>query len=185
MSRKSLVAVLGVAGLLAVVLVSVAAAGSNGNGPVQTRVFGGGNIPIHSCTDGAAQFCTGVTREFSILAISDPNEDVTYGTITFGNPEIAQGVNLVVRVTCLAVSGNVAEIGGVIVQDPNNPSYIGGPFQMFVRDSGQPGAVARDGVSPVFLPPTFDKANCRHLSSNAFDSGYFTLAYGDVAVEHR
>ena len=183
MSRRSLVALL-VAGLLAVVLVSVATAGSNGNGPVQTRVYGGGNIPIHSCTDGAAQFCTGVTREFSVLAVSDPNEDVTYGTITFGNPEVAHGVNLVVRVTCLAVSGNVAEIGGVITQ-AIDPTAVGGQMELFVRDSGQPGAVARDGVSPVFLPPTFDKANCRHLSSNAYDSGYFTLAYGDVAVEHR
>jgi hypothetical protein len=175
---------LGGAALLAAVLVSAAAAGSSSNGPPQTRVYGGGNVPIYSCTDGANTFCTQVTREFSMLAIHDPNEDVTYGTITVGNPERDHGINSVVRVTCLAVSGNVAEVGGVIVQDPNNPSFVGGPFEMFVRDSGQPGAVSRDGVSPVFSSPPPGKANCNDVSSDAFGYGFFTLTYGDIAIQN-
>jgi hypothetical protein len=127
-----------------------------------------------------------VTREFSISAVHDPNEDVTYGTIIGGNPERDHGINSVVRVTCLAVSGNVAEVGGVIVQDPNNPSYVGGPFQMFVRDSGQPGAVARDGVSPVFSSPPPGKATCSSsdAASDAFGYGFFTLTYGDIAIQN-
>jgi hypothetical protein len=169
---------------VAAVVVSVATAGSSSNGPPQIRVFGGGNIPIYSCTDGNG-FCTQVTREFSISAVYDPNEDVTYGTNIGGNPEKDHGINSVVRVTCLAVSGDVAEIGGVIVQDPNNPSYIGGPFQMFVRDSGQPGAVARDGVSPVFSSPPPGKATCSSsdAASDAFGYGFFTLTYGDIAIQ--
>jgi hypothetical protein len=179
--RKSVVALLGVAVVVAAALVSVAVAGSTSNGPPQTRVYGGGNIPINSCTDGAATFCTGVTREFSILAIHDPNEDVTYGTITFGNPEIAQGVNNVVRVTCLVVSGSVADVGGVIVQSLD-PSTIGGSFELFLRDSGQPGTVSRDGVSPIAPGPPA-KTNCRGVSSDAYAPGFFTLTYGDIAIQ--
>jgi hypothetical protein len=184
-TRRSWVALLlGGAVLLAAVLVSEAAAGPSSNGPPQTRVYGGGNIPIYTCTDGANMFCTQVTREFSMLAIHDPNEDVTYGTISVGNPERDHGINSVVRVTCLAVSGDVAEVGGVIVQDPNNPSFVGGPFEMFVRDSGQPGAVSRDGVSPVFSSPPPGKATCNDVSRDAFGYGFFPLTYGDVAVEN-
>jgi hypothetical protein len=169
----------------AAVLVSVAAAGSSSNGPPQIRVYGGGNVPIYSCTDGATKFCTQVTREFSIFAVHDPNEDVTYGTITGGNPEKDQGINSVIRVTCIAVSGNVAELGGVVVQAPNNPASIGEPFWMFVRDSGQPGAVSRDGVSAAFFgSPGDPKATCHDASSDAFGVGFFTLKYGDIAVEN-
>lgn len=167
----------------AAVLVPAAVAGSSSNGPPQTRVYGGGNIPINSCTDGATPFCAITTREFSMLAIHDPNEDVTYGTVTHGNPEINNGVSFKGRVTCLAVSGNVAEVGGVIVYS-SNPSFVGGPFNLFVRDSGQPGTVSRDGVSPIFVgTPSDPKATCRDLSSDAFGTGYFSLTYGDVAVE--
>jgi hypothetical protein len=166
------------------VLVSVATAGSaSGNGPVQTRVYGGGRIPVGSCTDGSAQFCSGVTREFSILAISDPNEDVTYGAITIGTVEHG-GPVYVARVSCLAVSGNLAEIGGIVV-DSADPSRVGDTLHLFVRDSGAPGAAARDGVSPLFVDLPQGKPTCRDLSSNAFGNGYFTLAYGDVAVENR
>jgi hypothetical protein len=182
MHRMTLVA----AALLAVaaVVVSAAAAGSSsGNGPVQARVYGGGQIPVGSCSDGSTQFCSGVTREFSILAISDPNEDVTYGTVTIGNIEHG-GPVYVVHVKCLAVGGDLAEIGGVVV-DSADPTQVGDTLHLFVRDSGQPGAAARDGVSPLFVDPPQGKPTCRDLSSDAFGNGYFTLAYGDVAVEDR
>jgi hypothetical protein len=182
--RRSAV-LLSVAGLIGVaaVLVPAAVAGSSSNGPPQTRVYGGGNVPINSCTDGTSQFCTQVTREFSIFAVRDPNEQVTYGTITGGNPEVAHGINSVVRVTCLAVSGNVAEVGGVVVQAPNHPENIGNPYLLFVRDSGQPGTVARDGVSPVFTGPPPGKPTCSDVSSNAFGLGFFALTYGDIAIQ--
>jgi hypothetical protein len=167
------------------VLVSVAAAGSSSNGPPQTRVYGGGNVPIGSCSDGASGFCTGVTREFSVFAVHDPNEQITYGTITVGNPENDGGVNSVIRVTCLAVSGNVAEVGGVVMQSPNHPETIGYPYILFFRDSGKPGAVSRDGFSPSFTGPPAGKPTCSSsdASSDAFGYGFFTLAYGDIAIE--
>jgi len=173
-------AVVGAAG----VLVSVATAGSgSGNGPVQTRVYGGGRIPAGSCTDGSSQFCSPVSREFSILAVSDPQEDVTYGTVTLGNTEHG-GPVFVMRVKCLAVAGNLAEIGGTVL-DSADASQVGDTLHLFVRDSGQPGTAARDGVSPLFIDPPQGKPTCRDLSSGAFGYGYFPLAYGDVAVENR
>jgi hypothetical protein len=174
------------AALLAVaaVVVSAAFAGSNsGTGPVQARVYGGGRIPVGSCTDGSTVFCSGVTREFSIFAVSDPNEDVTYGTVTVGNVEHG-GPVYVVRVKCLAVDGNIAEIGGVVV-DSAAVGQVGDTFHVFVRDSGEPGAAARDGFSPLFVDPPQGKPTCGDLSSDAFGYGYFALAFGDIAVEDR
>jgi hypothetical protein len=118
-----------------------------------------------------------------MLAVSDPNEDVTYGTVTIGNVEHG-GPVYVMHVTCLAVVGNVAEIGGIVV-DSADPTEIGDTLHLFVRNSGQPGAAARDGVSPLFIDPPQGKPTCHDLSSDAFGNGFFTLAYGDVAIENR
>jgi hypothetical protein len=181
--RRWVVLLLGGAVLLAAVLVSGAAAGSSSNGPPQTRVYGGGNIPVNSCTDGATTFCTSYTREFSILAVHDPNDDVTYGTITVGSVE-SGGVVFAVRVTCLAVSGNVAEVGGVIVQDAFDPSFVGGPLELFLRDSGQPGTASRDGVSPNFIDQPPVKPTCRDVSGDAFGYGFFPLTNGDIAIQN-
>jgi len=170
--------------IVAAVLVSAATAGlDSGNGPEQARVYGGGRIPVGSCTDGSTQFCSGVTREFSILAVSDPQENVTYGTVTIGNIEHGGPVYRV-HVKCLAVADNVAEIGGIVV-DSADPTQVGDTLRVFVRDSADPGSSARDGVSPLFVDPPQGRPTCRDLASNAFGYGYFTLAYGDVAVENR
>ena len=163
---------------VAAVLVPAAVAGSSSNGPPQTRVFGGGNIPAGSCSDGASTFCTAGLREFSILAIHDPNEDVTYGTLTIARGAFTE----VVRVTCLAVSGNVAEVGGVVVQ-ANGGATLGVPYNVFLRDSGQPGAAARDGLSPSFAGAPGTKPTCNDLSTDAFGAGFLTLANGDIAIQ--
>ena len=180
--RKSLVV------LVALVLVVVAAGGAfasslSANGPVQNRVYGGGRIPVGTCSDGPSQFCTQVTREFSLFAVSSPQGGGAYGTVTFGNVEHG-GPVYAVRVTCLAVSGNLAEIGGVVV-DSADPTAIGGAFRVFVRDSGTPGSAARDGVSPLFPEAPPAQATCGDLSTGALGSGYFALASGDVVVEGR
>jgi hypothetical protein len=151
-----------------------------GNQPAQKLVFGGGRIPAGSCSDGSTSFCTSVTREFSIYAVSNPQDGGTYGNIITGNVEHG-GVANVVRVTCLAASGDVAEIGGVILQAADS-STVGGSFRLFVRDSGQPGTVARDGVSPSFVDPPPAKPTCGDLATGAFGFGFMPLAYGDLVV---
>jgi hypothetical protein len=170
---------LGGAVLLAAVLVSGAAAGSSSNGPPQLRVYGGGNVGPGHCTDGPTPFCSDAKREFSLLAIHDPNENVTYGTLSGAN-------STVVRVTCIAVSGNVAEVAGVILQMPDS-SFVGGPFWSFVRDSGPTGADPRDGISPAFFDyPSAGKATCSRsdAASDAFGVGFFPLTNGDIAIQN-
>lgn len=175
--RKSVVALLGVAGVMTAVLVSVAAAGSSSNGPPQIRVYGGGNVGPGHCTDGPTPFCSGALREFSLLAIRDPNANVTYGNIIGADGRLA-------RVTCIAVSGNVVEVGGVSVSNPD-PSFVGAPSWTFFRDSGQPGSDQRDGISPTFFGAQGDKPTCSKsdADSDAFGSGFFPLTNGDIAIQ--
>jgi len=176
--RKAAIALLGVAGVIAAVVVSVAAAGSSSNGPPQLRVYGGGNVGAGHCTDGPNVFCSDALREFSLLAIRDPNENVTYGSFIGADGRL-------VRVTCIAVSGNVAEVGGVIVSNPD-PSIVGGPSWTFFRDSGQPGSDQRDGISPTFfdLPPAKPTCSKSDAASDAFGDGFFPLTNGDISIQN-
>lgn len=177
--RRSVFALLGVAGigLLAAVLVSGAAAGSSSNGPPQLRVYGGGNVGPGYCTDGPTQFCSQAVREFSLFAIRDPNEGVTYGTLSGGNGSV-------VRVTCIAVSGNVAEVGGLMTQNPD-PSLVGAPSWTFFRDSGPTSATPRDGISPTFfgVPGARPTCSSSDAAGDAFGDGFFPVNNGDIAIQ--
>ncbi len=158
-------------------------AGSDGgNGPAQDRVFGGGRTFGDSCTDGSTQYCSAATRELSFLAVSDGEGGGAHGTLTYGTLEFG-GPIYAVRVTCLAVEGNVAEIGGTVVSSAELPAQIGDAFHMLVRDSGEPGSTARDGVSQLFVDPPQSPPTCGGLLDEASEYGFFTLAFGDVAVE--
>jgi hypothetical protein len=123
---------------------AVAFAGS-GTGPAQDRVFGGGRTFGNDCTDGSEPYCSPVTREFSFLAVADGEGGAAHGTVTYGNLEFG-GAIYVVRVACLAVEGNVAEIGGTVVRSAL-PDQVGDAFHMLVRDSGEPGTVAAGDVA--------------------------------------
>lgn len=142
-------------------------------GPAQDRVYGGGFVPAGACTSGPDVFCTQGDREFSVLAVSSPGGGGAYGTVNFKT--------FTARVTCLAVNGNSAEIGGVVSDGPN----AGDAYRLFVRDNGAPGSATPDEVSANFidLPPV--QATCNDLDSNALGSGYFTLAHGDLVVDDR
>lgn len=88
----------------------------------------------------------------------------------------------VVRVACLAVEGNVVEIGGTIVRSAL-PGQVGDAFHVLVRDSGEPGSTTRDGVSPLFVDPPQSQPTCGDLLDESSEYGFFTLAAGDVTVE--
>ena len=77
---------------------------------------------------------------------------------------------------------NVAEVGGVVVQS-SNWSGVGLPYNLFVRDSGQPGTGSRDGFSPSFVGNPGEAPSCKDVSSDAFGSGFLTLTYGDIAIQ--
>lgn len=173
MKTLSAFAALGLVALAAGASFAFADAGG-GNEPVQKLVFGGGRIPAGSCTDGPTSSCTAVTREFSVYAVSSPQDGGTRGAIIAGDSR-HRGSPDVVRVTCFAVSGNTAEIGGVIMQAADR-STLGGSFRLFVRDSGQPGA------SPSFVDPPSAQAACRDVTSGAFGYGYMSFTDGGLVV---
>jgi hypothetical protein len=163
---------------------TVAFAGyGDGNNPAQARVFGGGRTFGNDCTDGEDRYCSPVTRELSFAAVSEQQGGGAEGTLTYGTLEFG-GTIYVVRVACLAVEGNVAEIGGTIVKSPALPSQVGDGFHTLVRDSGDPGSTTRDGVGPIFVDPAESEPTCGDLLDEASEYGYFTLAAGDVAVEN-
>jgi hypothetical protein len=158
------------------------AGSSTGNG-ADGRVFGGGRTFGNDCTNGPEPYCSPVTREFSFVAVSDGQGSGAHGTLTYGNLEFG-GTVYVVRVACLAVGDNVAEIGGTIVKSPALPSQVGDDFHMLVRDSGEPGSTTRDGVGPIFVDPPAVEPTCGDLLDEAYEYGFFTLAAGDLAVEN-
>jgi hypothetical protein len=88
-------------------------------------------------------------------------------------------------VTCIAVSGNVAELGGVMTQNPD-PSLVGDSSWTFFRDSGPTGADPRDGISPTFFAPPPAKPTCSSsdAASDAFGDGFFPLTNGDIAIQN-
>ena len=161
---------------------ALAFAGSGSSSDAQARVFGGGRTFGNDCTDGSTPYCSSVTRELSFLAVSDGQGADAHGTVTYGNLE-SGGPVYVVRVACLAVEDNVAEIGGTIVKSAALPAQVGDTFHMLVRDSGEPGSTARDGVSPLFVDPPESEPTCGDLLDEASEYGFFTLAAGDLAVE--
>ena len=48
---------------------------------------------------------------------------------------------------------------------------------------GEPGSIARDGVGQIFVDPSDGKPTCGDLVGEASEYGFFTLAFGDIAVE--
>jgi hypothetical protein len=175
--------VLMLVGLIAGATLAFAESGGD-TGSAQVRAFGGGRTFGDSCTDGSTQYCSQATRELSFDAVSDGQGDGAHGTLTYGTLEFG-GPIYVVRVGCLAVEGNVAEIGGTIVSSPELPSQVGNSFHMLVRDSGEPGSTSRDGVGQLFVDAPQSDPTCGDLLDEADEYGFFTLAFGDVAVENR
>ena len=177
--RKILVAAAILGGIVAVYALTAGAVPNAG--PAQDRVFGGGTF-APGCSDGPSPACFAAGREFSLLAVGNPNGLDAYGTFRYGRPD-AGVTNTVGRVTCLSVRGNDAMIGGVIAESAD-PSFVGGPFMFFVHDTSTAGSFDRDRVSANFVDlPTAAPADCSQLDSNALGIGYFTLKTGDVVVE--
>jgi hypothetical protein len=151
---------------------TLALAASSANGPPQDRIYGGGLVTAGSCTDGSVPFCTPGDRNFSVLAVSSPHGGGAYGTV--------RTQTFTAQVTCLATSGNTAEIGGVITDGAD----VGDTLRVFVKDGGGPGT-SGDGISPYFIDPPSTPETCTDVGSNALGAGYFVVAHGDVAVENH
>jgi hypothetical protein len=172
MVRKLVVASL-VVGVLAAAGVAWSS-GVLGGGPVQIRIYGGGQVATPSA----------VPHTISIDANANPQGGEAYGTLRYaGNPPGFLG-----NVTCLTVVGNSALVGGFVRQPA---AFAGADFLYAVTDNGPPGSGADQAgfidVSPELdtppytgLPADFPRTCPATVDLQVF--GAFPLT-GDVSIE--
>lgn len=121
------------AGACAMAIVAVATSfGASGNAGPRDALWGGGHFRWYF--GELAQ-----ERDFSINAELGRFGDAD-GTFVYGNNGSNGNVN---SVSCLAVSGNHAVIGGVF--------QLGGKYVLYAVDNGTPASAVRDQVTPVLL----------------------------------
>jgi hypothetical protein len=126
------------------------AAGSSSNRPPQLRVYGGGNVPINSCSDGATPFCTHITREYSIFAVHDQTKALPKAPSPPARPEL----------------GGVRTAGSLVAQLPTGQSGFAAvirklstvaetscPCQVdvFALRSTPTKTLSLNGFSPIFI----------------------------------
>jgi hypothetical protein len=132
---------------LALVALAIAGFAYSSGGPNeqlvhQDRLYGGGGTEP-GCFVPDIHFCRPVRTNFAIDAHA--NQD---GNAAFGDYLSGAGHN---QVTCLAVHGSNAVVGGITVSSPN-PANVGSFFATFYVDNGTP-AFGGDLVSPHYVGP--------------------------------
>jgi hypothetical protein len=114
----------------------------------QDRLYGGGgNDP--GCFVPDINFCRPSAFNFAIDAHATRTGNAAYGDFMYGAPGFRDDGG---QVTCLAVDGQNAVIGGITVSS-SNPSVVGGLFAVFFVDRGTPAFGDRDLVSPRYSGP--------------------------------
>jgi hypothetical protein len=160
-------------GVALAALVSATAAWSTGvlgGGPAQIRIYGGGQF-------------AGI-RTISLDAVANPQGQGAYGTLRYAGA--APGFRG--DVTCLAVFGHAAVVGGFVREGPAN--FVDADFLYGVIDNGPPGSGTDQAgfldVSPELdpypgLPADFPKT-CPTAEGAQANFGSFPLT-GDVSIE--
>jgi hypothetical protein len=145
----------------------------------QDRLYGGGGTEP-GCFVPDIGFCRPGSTNFAIDAQASKS----------GNAASGDYVNAVVhnQVTCLAVHGKNAVVGGIIVSS-TDPSRIGSFFATFYVDNGPPGS-GGDLVSPNYGGPTWPPGFpyvCPSPDTGAPAFGlirsFLPLSRGDIVVQ--
>ena len=131
---------------LALSTLAIAGFADSSNGPNnqlagQNRLYGGGGTDP-GCFVPDIGFCRTATTDIAIDAHSTESGHGAYGDM---NSKLGRHE----QITCLAVDGNKAAIGGVIIDSPN-AAEIGSYFLMFFVDGGTSGS---DLASPFYNAP--------------------------------
>jgi hypothetical protein len=160
-----------------------ASGGPNAQLVPQDRLYGGGGTDP-GCFVPDIGFCRVVPTNFAIDAHASSTDEAAYGDLVS-----ASGHK---QVTCLAVDGNNAVIGGVIVSAPD-PSSEGSFFAQFFVDNGTI-AFGGDFASPFYVgpadpsawPPGFPDV-CPSPDTGAPDFGlirsFLPISRGDIVVQ--
>ena len=181
-SRLALIVTLA-AGTLAIAGLAYSSGGPNAQLVAQDRLYGGGGTDP-GCFVPDIGFCRTVPTNFAIDAHATRTGQAAYGDMVSGNGHK--------QVTCLAVDGNNAVIGGTIVAAPD-PSIDGFLFVQFFVDNGTI-AFGGDLASPFYngpadpsgWPPGFPYV-CPSPDSGAPEFGlirsFLPISRGDVVVQ--
>jgi hypothetical protein len=108
----------------------------------QDRLYGGGGTDP-GCFVPDIGFCRIGSTDFSVDAHATGSGHAAYGDLLFGANHI--------QVTCLAVDGSKAAVGGIIVSSAN--SAINGYLGLFFFVDGGPPNAHLDQVSPFYNGP--------------------------------
>jgi hypothetical protein len=150
----------------------------------QDRVYGGGGTDP-GCFVPDIDFCRTGSTNFSIDAHATSTDQAAHGDHVSGAGQS--------QVTCLAVHGNKAVVGGVSVSSPD-PSRVGWLFAIFYVDGGTPVSGELDLESPRYSgpadpsawPPGFPYV-CPSPDTGAPDFGlipsFLPIARGDIVVQ--
>jgi hypothetical protein len=148
-------------------------------------VVGGGRFGP-GCFDLNQSFCFPAPRDLSVDAHLEKDGTKVSGVVYYGNNDGVQRVRI--DVTCLAVAGNRAAIGG-IVRDHSSPEFVGWGALLFLIDNGQPGLPSRDRSSPLFVDsltstgwPAGFPYTCPAPDSTINNIGFQALHSGDIVV---
>jgi hypothetical protein len=155
--------------------------------PAFTAVVGGFHRDLGACfylLDGTRTFCSARALDISVDAHGLGTGGPATGTFLSGTNGDTNGLRA--RVTCMTVIGNRAVVGGLITDDPSNPTFVGYGLQFYVIDNGDPGNnPTRDKVSgnEISSPDEFAPGFPQHCGApiSTF-TGYTDLLAGDVSI---
>jgi hypothetical protein len=177
MYRYALVAAAALAALATVGLAN-SASGPGSQLANQDRLYGGGSVTAPD----------GTPRNFGLDAHAAASAGGAYGDIEYGGTFHDEHE----QVTCLSVRGNMAAVGGIVVQ-ADRPEIVGMYVLQLYADDGTPASGTPDqgtlqDIAPAgdpgwpagfpYLCPTPDAA----LANPAFGFVYLPLGGGDVTV---
>ena len=150
----------------------------------QDRLYGGGGTDP-GCFVPDIGFCRPSPTNFAIDAHARGTGEVAFGDVV--------GTGGARQITCLAVDGHNAVVGGIITSAPARPDTVGGLFAQFFADNGTID-FGGDGVSPFYINPA-DPAlwpqgfpyRCPSPDTGAPDFGlipsFLPIVRGDIVIQ--
>lgn len=187
--RRPAMLVVALLAALSASAVALSNGGSNAKLANQDRLYGGGSSGP-GCFVPDIGFCLSGTRNFAVDAHSTSHGTAASGDLTFGAPG---GHDQHAQITCLAVRGDKAVVGGIITQ-ADRPALVGAWVAMLFQARGTPAFGERDLASPLYLqtpdpaqnPPGFPYV-CPSPDAGApafgISPSYLPVTGGDIVVQ--
>ena len=191
MLRLRLLAAFAGAVIAGLSVATIAAARFDEDGPLAANrelTFGAGAFGPGCWQTHGGPFCTPFNYTVRLLGVRNGQAGSVWGE--FQRRNHVTGGSLGGRITCMAVAGNRAAIGGFFTVTGTQPGFgVGDPFLFYVEDNGPIVATTPDRISSLaalpagdpdlgFVPDAFPWV-CPSADSIY---GYMPLSSGDITV---